>query len=738
MAFFEFANIEVAGISAAVPKDIVSIEDFKDSFGEKRVNRTIKSIGVKEYRKTREHQTASDLGFCAAENLIEKLHINPDEIGALVFVAHSTDYRRPATACVLHKRLQLNKNCVAFDINLGCSAFVYGINVVAALMQNSDISKAMVIIGETVSKLTNPEDAATAMIFGDGGSAVLLQKKPDSPMKGLLRSDGTGYKAIITPAGGFRNLSPTDEPMEWEEGNVRTLYNTNMDGVAVFNFSIEEVPKAIEDFLEKFSMDKDDFDVFALHQANRFMHKQIAKRLKISMDKVPSCMEKYGNASAAAIPLLLCDQYGDSHDETINILSCGFGVGLSWGVLTFKVSVDNIFPVIESDEIFEEGIINGPEDMQFTPKCIMEKDIFVTQPSLPQFEDFIEEIRTLWDSKWITNMGIKHRRLQEELEAYLNVDHVELFVNGHMALEMTLQAFELEGEVITTPFTFISTTHAIVRNGLKPVFCDIREEDFTIDADKIEPLINENTSAIVPVHVYGNICDVEKIEKIADKYKLKVIYDAAHAFGETYKGRSVGCFGDASCFSFHATKVFNSIEGGATCYKDEQLGEKLYGLKNFGIRGEELIDAVGANAKMNEFCAAMGICNLRYIDEEIEKRSRVFGRYVERLNNIEGLKLFKSKANTKANYSYFPVIIDEKTFGCNRDELVERLKRKSIFSRKYFYPTTNNADCYKNTFNNHNTPIADVISNNVITLPLYAGMTMETVDYVCDAISNSR
>ena len=264
--------------------------------------------------------------------------------------------------------------------------------------------------------------------------------------------------------------------------------------------------------------------------------------------------------------------------------------------------------------------------------------INVTRSSMPPFEEYTEEIKDIWQSHWLTNMGVKHQKLQAELKEYLGVENIELLTNGHMALELSLQALNLQGEVITTPFTFASTTHAIVRNGLKPVFCDINPVDFTIDVNKIEALITDKTCAIMPVHVYGNICDVETIEKIAQKYELKVIYDAAHAFGVKYKGKGAGCFGDVSCFSFHATKVFNTIEGGAACFKDKDFGLDLYRLKNFGIRGPEKVDAVGANAKMNEFCAAMGLCNLKHIDEEIAKRKVVVDRYREILGDVECLQ----------------------------------------------------------------------------------------------------
>lgn len=365
MAFFEFSNIKISGIAAAVPKIVVDVSRFSDIFGEKRTKKIIKSVGVKQYRKTSEHQTASDLCFVAAENLISKLEVNREEIGALIFVAHSTDYRRPATACVLHKRLKLGKECACFDVNLGCSAYVYGLNIAASIMQCSDISKVLLLVGETISKMTNPKDSATVMIFGDGGSATLVEKSEGSSVRGLLRSDGTGYRKIIAPAGGFRNLRAPNTPIEWEDGNIRTLYNTNMDGVGVFNFSMEEVPRAINDFIEYFRLTREEFDVFAFHQANYYLQKQIAKRLNVSLDKMPTCLDKYGNTSAAAIPLLLCNEYGNSNidNSSIRVLACGFGVGLSWGVADFVVSDNCIFPVVETDDYFKEGVINGPEDL---------------------------------------------------------------------------------------------------------------------------------------------------------------------------------------------------------------------------------------------------------------------------------------------------------------------------------------------------------------------------------------
>lgn len=359
--------------------------------------------------------------------------------------------------------------------------------------------------------------------------------------------------------------------------------------------------------------------------------------------------------------------------------------------------------------------------------------ILVTRSSMPPMEEYVEEIKSIWDTHWMTNMGTKHNELTRKLQEYLNVPCVSLMVNGHMALELAIQALELKGEVITTPFTFASTTHAIVRNGLTPVFCDVNDTDYTIDVSKIEALITENTSAIMPVHVYGNVCDVEAIQDIAKRHNLKVIYDAAHAFGETLDDVGVGSFGDVSCFSFHATKVFNTIEGGAVTFKDRGLTDKLHYLRDFGILDEKSVVTVGANAKMNEFCAAMGLCNLRHVDEEIAKRKAVSERYRERLGEVRGIKLNHINKKVKYNYAYFPVIISD-DFGKTRDALQKQLADNDIYSRKYFYPLTSAFDCYKNIFETKDTPVAFDVSKRVLTLPIYADLSLEEVDRICDVI----
>ena len=362
--------------------------------------------------------------------------------------------------------------------------------------------------------------------------------------------------------------------------------------------------------------------------------------------------------------------------------------------------------------------------------------INVTRSSMPKFEEYCEEIKDLWDSHWLTNMGAKHNQLQSELEAFLDTPHVALYTNGHLALENVIAAMNLPagGEVITTPFTFASTIHAIVRNGLEPVFCDVNDVDYTMDVTKIEELITDKTCAIVPVHVYGNICDVEAIKEIADKYSLKVIYDAAHAFGVTKNGVNVANFGDASMFSFHATKVFNTIEGGAITFSDDNLVQLLNDLKNFGIRGSETVAYVGGNAKMNEFQAAMGLCNLRHINEEIAKRKAVVEHYRKRLEGVKGIVLCKEQQGVTSNYAYFPVVF--KDYKYTRDEVFEKLKEQEIVARKYFYPLANDYDCYKELpcGDSSKTPVAKFIADRVLTLPLYADLDIADVDKICDII----
>ncbi len=362
------------------------------------------------------------------------------------------------------------------------------------------------------------------------------------------------------------------------------------------------------------------------------------------------------------------------------------------------------------------------------------KAINVTRASLPPLSEYEAMLQDIWDSAWLTNMGKYHEELKAKLRDYLDVGAIELFVNGHSALELLLQALNLQGEVITTPFSFASTTHAIVRNGLTPVFCDIRESDYTLDPAKLEALITDRTCAILPVHVYGNVCAAREIQEIADRYGLPVIYDAAHAFGESYEGQSVGSLGTASMFSFHATKVFNSIEGGAvTCgTENPALMAKLYELKNFGILGKEEVASVGANGKMNEFAAAMGLCNLRHVDDYIEKRREIFQQYQTLLGGIEGIILPELSPKIKPNYAYMPVRFHG--FVKSRDEVYAALEREDIHARKYFYPCINAYSCYRAQYDPEETPVAKRMSEEILTLPIYPDLVAEDVERICRII----
>ena len=359
--------------------------------------------------------------------------------------------------------------------------------------------------------------------------------------------------------------------------------------------------------------------------------------------------------------------------------------------------------------------------------------INVTRSSMPSFEEYCNEIKDIWESRWLTNHGKKVQELESELKDYLGVKNVVLFANGHLALEAALSYYNFPrgSEIITTPFTFVSTTNAIIRCGLKPVFCDINKDDYTIDTSKIENLITEKTVAIMPVHVYGNICDVESIEKIAKAHNLKVIYDAAHAFGEKFKNKGIASFGDISMFSFHATKVFHTIEGGCLCFGDKKMKNPLEQQKDFGIVDAETCLYVGGNAKMNEFQAAMGLCNIRHIGEYIKKRNQVFEEYYKRLSGIDGIRLIKPQSFVDSNYAYFPVVFDG--FRKTRNQIKDDLEKENIGSRKYFYPLTNELITTKEKYFG-NTPVALEISKKVLTLPLYSDLSTEDVNKICDII----
>lgn len=366
------------------------------------------------------------------------------------------------------------------------------------------------------------------------------------------------------------------------------------------------------------------------------------------------------------------------------------------------------------------------------------KPIYVTKAFMPPLEEYVKELEPIWRSAWITNNGELHDKLEHQLQDYLSVRNLTLFANGHLALSVAIRTLGLTGEVITTPYTFASTTHAIVENGLTPVFCDINEDDFTIDELKIERLITEKTSAILPVHVYGKACNVDFIDNLARKFNLKVIYDAAHAFGVTINGIGIGNYGDCSMFSFHATKLYHTGEGGALTYTDTRLKREFSLKKNFGIISPEEVQNIGINAKMSELHAAMGIVNLRYISELIEKRKLISDQYSELLSVIPGIKVTSNQPSVASNYSYYPIIVNEFEYGKTRDQLFDVLAVNDIHVRKYFFPLTSDFQCYRNQFDSNKTPMAKYISDRVLTLPLSAELESCEVERICKIIKDCR
>ena len=368
-----------------------------------------------------------------------------------------------------------------------------------------------------------------------------------------------------------------------------------------------------------------------------------------------------------------------------------------------------------------------------------ENPIFVTQPSLPPLSEFTEYLQQIWNNKIITNNGPFHKQLEKELADYLGVQYLSLFTNGTLALVTALQALRITGEVITTPFSFVATTHALWWNNIKPVFVDIEPEYCNINPERIEAAITPNTTAILPVHVYGNPCKISEINDIAENYNLKVIYDAAHVFGVKLDGKSVLDFGDLSVLSFHATKVFNTFEGGAIVCKDEKTKRHIDDLKNFGFRGETRVVAPGINAKMNELQAAMGLLQLRYIDSNIEKRKKLSIEYRERLKHISGISFLDDMSSVKHCYSYFPVFIDEDIYGMSRDLLYEKLKSHNIHGRRYFYPLITQFPTYRNLESalTGKLPVAEKIAEQVICLPLYSDLPVEIVEYIVDIIKTN-
>jgi dTDP-4-amino-4,6-dideoxygalactose transaminase len=363
--------------------------------------------------------------------------------------------------------------------------------------------------------------------------------------------------------------------------------------------------------------------------------------------------------------------------------------------------------------------------------------VYITRPLMPDIDKLSEQIKEIYASRQLTNMGVKHNLLESKLKGVLKVKNVRLFNNGAIALLTALKAMELplNSEVITTPFTFPATPHCIAWNGLTPVFCDITPDTMCINADKIEKLITKKTSTILGVHVYGFPCDVKKIEQIAKKHKLKVIYDAAHAFTTEINGKGIGAFGDISMFSFHATKLFNTVEGGCVTYNNAELSGKIYNLRNFGIENEEIVREVGINGKMSEFHAAMGLLNLDLFEKEKEKRKLIKAFYDENLSNIKGITLPKMPKNVTHSYQYYPIIVEE-DYIMSRNALYEKFKTVNIMTRKYFYPACTDYVCYKSlpSANAKNLPVVNAVKNKVLCLPFYGDLSKQALAKIVGGI----
>lgn len=362
--------------------------------------------------------------------------------------------------------------------------------------------------------------------------------------------------------------------------------------------------------------------------------------------------------------------------------------------------------------------------------------ITVTSPLLPNLDEFHELLKQIWDSKWITNNGSFHKQLEKELADYLGVPYLSLFTNGTLPLLTALQALRITGEVITTPYSFVATTHSIWWNGCKPVFVDVDPSTGNIDPDKIEAAITPKTTAIMPVHVYGNPCDTERIQEIADRYGLKVIYDSAHAFGVKVNGESILNAGDMSTLSFHATKVYNTIEGGAMIMKDEATKRRIDDLKNFGFHNEVTVVAPGINSKMDEMRSAYGLLNLRQADAAIEARHQVAIKYRDALRNVEGISFFDDMPGVKHNYSYFPIFIDAEKYGTARDELYAKMKSENVLGRRYFYPLISEFSTYRGCpgADKSNLPNAHKLADSVICLPMHHALGEAEIQRVLDCI----
>lgn len=362
--------------------------------------------------------------------------------------------------------------------------------------------------------------------------------------------------------------------------------------------------------------------------------------------------------------------------------------------------------------------------------------ITVTSPLLPNLDDFNEMLKQIWTSKWITNNGSFHKQLEKELAAYLKVPYISLFTNGTLPLVTALQALRITGEVITTPYSFVATTHALWWNGIKPVFVDIDPRTGNINPDKIEAAITPKTTAIMPVHVYGKPCDTQRIQEIADQYGLKVIYDAAHAFGVEVNGESILNAGDLSTLSFHATKVYNTVEGGAMVMHDEKMKKRIDYLKNFGFANETTVVGPGINSKMDEIRSAYGLLNLRQVDNAIEARHQVAIKYRETLRDIEGITFFDDMPGVRHNYSYFPIFVDEKKYGMTRDQLYFKMKERNVLGRRYFYPLISEFTTYRGleSARPENLPEAHKMADSVICLPMHHALNNDDIQRILDCI----
>jgi len=358
-----------------------------------------------------------------------------------------------------------------------------------------------------------------------------------------------------------------------------------------------------------------------------------------------------------------------------------------------------------------------------------DKPIYVTQPALPDLQEFIPYLEQIWENKILTNNGPFHQQLERELADFLDVPYLSLFANGTLALVAALQVLRISGEVITTPYSFVATTHSLWWNNIKPVFVDIEPKFGTLDPEKIEAAISPKTTAILPVHVYGNPCKVERIQEIADIYGLKVIYDAAHTFGVKYQGTSLCAHGDLSILSFHATKVFNTMEGGALVCQDVATKKRIDFIKNFGFANETTVMAPGINSKMNEMQAALGLLQLKKHPENVRKRQAIVARYREELSSIKGISLLPEAEEIQPNHAYFPIFVDREEYGTSRDELYEKLKQNGIFGRRYFYPLISKFPMYKGleSADSANLPVAEKVAERVICLPIYPALELGTV-----------